>query len=385
MNRRGIALVLVLLAILVTAALAAGVLIAASTQARASGDAALALRTSEAAERGQVAAAAAWSRDSNITMPIGATAGPFVARYTDSTNSIAFATRLSRASYWISARGRAPATGVTLPIESRVGVLYTLHIPEPRLPATVSVRDSFSISGAARVDGNDAPPLWWGSLCSTPSPTVAAVAAPDTSRVCDGPCGSLGSRLTGVPPKQLDSLAASAASLIRLGSVTWTSLAAHAAHVFTGPAVVTPTPRLTSGPGTAQCDTAASDNWGDPSRATACANRFVIVHARGDLLIDGGSGQGIILGDGDVELRNGAQFFGLVLARDDVVASIGSNRVWGAVVAGDARRATSLGPGDHTAIAGGAQIVYSSCALENAFLGTAPLRREALRPWTRLY
>ncbi|MGH7693444.1 MAG: hypothetical protein ACRENH_00610, partial [Gemmatimonadaceae bacterium] len=102
MNRRGIALVLVLLAILVTAALAAGVLIAASTQARASGDASLALRTSEAAERGQVAAAAAWSRDSNITMPIGATAGPFVARYTDSTTSIAFVTRLSRVSYWIS-------------------------------------------------------------------------------------------------------------------------------------------------------------------------------------------------------------------------------------------------------------------------------------------
>lgn len=385
MNRRGIALVLVLLAILVTAALAAGVLVAASTQARASGDAILALRTSEAAERGHVAAAAAWSKDSNLTMRVGATAGPFVTGYPDSTSSSTFVTRLSRATFWISARGRAPPTGVTLPVESRVGVLYVLHVPEPLLPATVSVRDSFSITGAARVDGTDTPPPAWGALCSAPGPAIGAAAAPDTSRVCDGPCGSFASRLIGNPPKQPDSLAASPASLNQLGPVTWTSLAAHAAYVFAGPAVVTPLARLTSGPGAPQCDTLAPNNWGDPARSGPCANRFVIVHALGDLVIDGGAGQGIILGEGDVELRNGAQFFGLVLVRDDVIAAIGGNRVWGAVVAGDVRRGAGAGPGDLTVVAGSAQIVYSSCALENAFLGTAPLRREPQRSWVRLY
>ena len=382
MNRRGIALVLVLLAILVTAALAAGVLVAASTQARASGDALLSLRTTEAAEHGQIAAAAAWSRDSNLTMPVGATAGPIVSRYPDSTFSVAFVTRLSRTTYWVSARGRSPATGVALPVESRIGALYALNIPEPRLLATVSVRDSLSITGAGRVDGNDTPPPAWGPLCTALNAPIAAVAAPDTTRVCDGPCGSIGWRLTGAPPKQIDSLAGSPASLNQLGPVTWTSLAAHAGHVLPAPAIVTPAARLTSGPGAAQCDTAAADNWGDPSRVPPCANRFVIIHALGDLVIDGGAGQGVILGDGDVELRNGAQFFGLVLARDDVIATIGNNRVWGAVVAGDVRRSP---PGDLTAIAGGTQIVYSSCALETALLGTAPLRREAKRSWTRLY
>ncbi len=382
MNRRGVALVLVLLAILATAALAAGVLVAASTQARASGDALLSVRTTEAAEHGQVAAAAAWSRDSNLTMPVGATAGPFVSRYPDSTFSVAFVTRLSRTAYWVSARGRSPATGVALPVESRIGALYTLNIPEPRLAATVSVRDSLSITGSAHVDGNDTSPPAWSPICGTLDPPIAAVAAPDTTKVCDGPCGSVPSRLTGAPPKQADSLAGSAASLNLLGAVTWTSLTAHASYVLTAPAVVTPTPRLTSGPGPAQCDTAAADNWGDPSRATPCINHFVIIHALGDLVIDGGAGQGIILGEGDVELRNGAQFFGLVLTRDDVIAAIGNNRVWGAVVAGDVRRS---GPGDLTAIAGDAQIVYSSCALETALLGTAPLRREAKRSWARLY
>lgn len=382
MKRRGIAFMLVLLAILITGALAAGVLIAASTQARGSGDALRALRTSEAAERGQVATAAAWSRDSNITMMMGVTAGPFVTRYADSTTSIAFATRLSRTSYWISARGRTAGAGGTLPVESRVGVLYTLHIPEPNLTATVSVRDSLVINGAARIDGTDTPPPAWGALCATSGPTIAAVAAPDTSRVCDGACGAPTSRLTGAPPRLADSSAASAATLAQLGSVTWTSLAAHASSVYPTAAVVTPAPRLTS---PTQCDTAAAGNWGDPTRATPCANRFVIVHAMGDLLIDGGVGQGIILGEGDVELRNGAQFFGLILARDDLLTSIGANYVWGAVVAGDVRRSTGTGARDLTQIAGASQIVYSSCALETAFLGSAPLRREAKRSWTRLY
>jgi hypothetical protein len=160
----------------------------------------------------------------------------------------------------------------------------------------------------------------------------------------------------------------------QLGSATWTSLTAHATRVFSGPAMVTPGPSLT---GPAQCDTAAVANWGDPTRSGACANRFVIIHALGDLTIDGGIGQGIVLGEGDVELRNGARFFGLILARDDLIATVGPNSVWGAVVAGDARR----GNGDASVIAATSAVTYSSCAVDLSLLGSAPLRRRSQRSW----
>ncbi|MGH7713015.1 MAG: hypothetical protein ACREOG_17115 [Gemmatimonadaceae bacterium] len=382
MNRRGIALVLVLIAMLVTAALAAGVLIATSTQARASGDAQLTLRAGEAADRGQVLAATSWSPESSLTMPLGATNGPTTTLYADSTSSITWLTRLSRESFWVTSWGRGPlapaAAPSPLPIQRRVGVLYRLHVPDVRLTAALSVRDSLLVSGAAVVDGRDAAPPGWGALCGPVTGAIAAAAAPDTTRICDGPCGAVtASHLIGSPLKLLDSAAALPSALAQLGSVTWTSLAAHATYVTASPTTVTPAPRLT---GATHCDSAAVDNWGDPRRATPCRNRFVIVHARGDLVMDGGVGQGIILGEGDVELRNGAQFFGLILARDDLVALTGTgpSRIWGAAVASDRRRAN----GDVSVIAGTAAVTYSSCAVEMSLLATAPMRREVHRGWT---
>ena len=373
MNRKGVALVLVLLAMLVTAALAAGVLAATSTDARTSGDSRLAVRATEAAERGHLSLALAWSPESNLTMPQGATLSPVLRSYADSTTSTAQITRLTRGSFWLTATGRGGTAAGVLPVERRVGVLYTLHVPEPRLTAALNVRDSLLVAGAAVVSGSDTAPSAWGGFCLPGSSPVAAVAAPDTSRVCDGTCGTVGGRLVGTPPKLLDSAAALASGLTQLGSVTWTSLVAHATHVFPTSATVTPAPRLTG----AVCDTTASTNWGDPSRSTPCRNRFVIVHAVGDLVIDGGLGQGVILGEGDVELRNGAQFMGVILARDDLVALTGANQLWGAAIAGDARRA----PSDYSVIAGATAVTYSSCAVDMALLGTARLRREAQRGW----
>ncbi len=382
MNCRGVALVLVLLTMVITAALAVGVLAATSTHARASGDAQQAFRAAEAAERGNVSAAAGWNPELNVTMALGATLGPTITPFPDGTTSTAWVTRLSAGTLWITSLGRLPASGAPVAIERRVGVLYGLHVPEPRLTAAFSVRDSFAISGAARVEGNDTPPAAWGSLCGPSGPPLAAVAARDTSRVCDGTCGAPpGVRLVGAPAKLIDSTAALPGTLAQLGRVTWTSLAAHATYVLAGAASVAPGPRLTAGVTGPRCDTAAANNWGDPTRAGPCANRFVIVHARGDLLIDGGAGQGVLLADGDVELRNGAQFFGLILARDDVAGATGSNRIWGAVIAGDSR----TGNGDFSVIASGTVVTYSSCAVETALLGIATLRREALRSWTPIY
>jgi len=373
MSRKGVALVLVLLAMLVTAALAAGVLAATSTDARTSGDSRLAVRVAEAAEGGHLSLALTWSPESNLTMPQGATLGPVVRSYPDSTTSTTRITRLTRGSFWVTATGRGGTTAASLPVERRVGVLYTLHVPEPRLTAALNVRDSLLVAGSALVSGNDTAPSAWGGFCLPGSSSVAAVAAPDTSRVCDGTCGTVGTRLVGAPVKLLDSAAALASGFTQLGTVTWTSLVAHATHVYAGSATVTPAPRLT---GTG-CDTTAATNWGDPSRSTSCRNRFVIVHALGDLVIDGGIGQGVLLGEGDVELRNGAQFMGVILARDDVVALTGANQLWGAAIAGDARRVA----GDFSVIAGTTAVTYSSCAVDMALLGTARLRREAQRGW----
>ena len=76
-------------------------------------------------------------------------------------------------------------------------------------------------------------------------------------------------------------------------------------------------------------------NWGDPSTPTApCGSRFVMVRHRGELRVVGGSGQGILWVDGDLDLRGGFRFHGLVVVTGRLRVSRGGAIVHGAVVVG---------------------------------------------------
>lgn len=359
--RRGIALLLVLLALVVTALMSAGVLMATRTETRNAADGWAALRVAEAAERGVTHAALSWNPESSLTMLPGSRIGPLLRADPDSTTSTAWITRLGRASFWVSAGGRNVATGAPIPISRHVGALHVLHVPQPDLRATVTVRDSLTVSGSAIVDGTDTAPAW-GALCPAPGATIPGAAAPDTAKI-------RGNSITGAPPIVADSLAGHPATLARFGTVTWTALAAHATERYATSSTVTPGPRLTS----SACDTAAVGNWGDPARTTPCANRFVIVHAAADLVIDGGTGQGILLAEGSLDLRNGARFYGLVLARGALIVQTGGNEIYGAFISGSAAH-----------IGGGSRVAYSSCALETALMATAPLKRAQIRAWAGL-
>jgi hypothetical protein len=341
--------------------MSAGVLLASRAETRTAADAWTVLQAVEATERGVMLAAAGWNPESSLTMMLGSRVGPLRTSYPDSTASTAWITRLTPGSFWISATGRTPATGAPIPISRHIGVLHVLQLPQPDLRATVSVRDSLTVTGVATVDGNDFTPAW-GALCRPPGTAMPGAAAPDTTRITGG-------GITGTPPIVTDSLAGHPATLAQLGAVTWTALAAHASQRFTGPATVTPGPRLTSG----VCDTAATGNWGDPTRTTPCANRFVIVHAAAPLVMDGGAGQGIILAESSLELRNGARFYGLVLARGHIVAATGTNVVHGALISGASAH-----------MGGASRVAWSSCALEAALMATAPLTRAVSRSWAGL-
>ena len=56
-------------------------------------------------------------------------------------------------------------------------------------------------------------------------------------------------------------------------------------------------------------------NWGDPDRPyRPCGGYLPVRRALGDLLVEGGVGQGILLVDGDLTLAGGARYYGLILA-----------------------------------------------------------------------
>lgn len=83
----------------------------------------------------------------------------------------------------------------------------------------------------------------------------------------------------------------------------------------------TPTPAEAGG----VCDAADAWSWGDPLRPyRPCGTYFALKGRRGALTLTGGSGQGVVVVDGDIRLRSGVFLSGLVVASGVVSVAEGS-------------------------------------------------------------
>jgi hypothetical protein len=130
-------------------------------------------------------------------------------------------------------------------------------------------------------------------------------------------------------------------------------------------------PAVTDG----RCDPARQDNWGDPSATGPCASYRPVIHAEGDLTVDGGTGQGILLVDGDLQLGGGFKFDGLIIVHGELAIVGTGATLTGGVVAGDA----DLSPAEFPAT-----IRRSSCTVRRALLAAAPLVPLVERPWASI-
>ena len=135
---------------------------------------------------------------------------------------------------------------------------------------------------------------------------------------------------------------------------------------------VTLAPRVTA----ARCDVTSDASWGDPDAHSACGAYRPVVTAPGALTILGGRGQGILIADGDLELRGDAHFVGLVVAYAHVTLADDA-RITGALllandtIAADARDR--------------ARIERSTCAVARALAHAAPPRPDGAHAWAPLY
>jgi hypothetical protein len=78
----------------------------------------------------------------------------------------------------------------------------------------------------------------------------------------------------------------------------------HGAHVLPSPVIAS-----------SECVPRA-DNWGEPvSKSSPCARYVPVVFAAGDLTIDGGVGQGVLLVDGHLVIAGPFAYSGQIVAR----------------------------------------------------------------------
>jgi len=82
-----------------------------------------------------------------------------------------------------------------------------------------------------------------------------------------------------------------------------------------------------------RCDTTDRWNWGDPAGPRRpCGSVFALSGSEASVAVDGGAGQGLLVVRGDVVVRAGAEFHGIVLASGRVEV-LGTSRIYGRVVA----------------------------------------------------
>lgn len=362
-ERRGTALVLVLIAIVVLAVLSTGAILSTMQELRAAHNEQMSQRALTVAEYGLNQQLANWT-SARSTMANGAIDSSTISIASGDTASVKVM-RLNSRTFWIVSIGRTNRSSGRLEAQRQVSMLVNLSSASKTAPAVITSFSAVTIKGSAYVTGkNTNPPGWLG--CPAANDTFAVAYNPSTSISIQKPATQ------SIGGTNADPNAAIPSFYTTFGNETYASLAAKANVTTSGTQHPSPV-------GTLLTCTHNSSNWGEPSRSLGavigCQGYFPIVYSSGNLSINGNSsGQGILLVDGDLNLNGTFDYVGLIVVKGNVKAN-GNFTLYGAILAGGTMDATS----------GNSSFYYSPCGVTNALQGLSMPARTKQRAWAQIY
>jgi hypothetical protein len=356
-------------AMAILGALVTGVFFTALREQRDGRDAVHRVQALGAAEYGLAAALSpsSWRRGWNVTRRRGQISVASHAPDAGTSYSVAL-WKLNGDDFLLVSSG---AAGSAPPLASRrVALLVTLRAPVIATRAAVTAMNGVYVQDSSLVMGVDTLPDGWE--CPPPDVARPAVILPAASLFADTACTSA-LCVIGAPAVASDTLAASMDTYESFGSVQRDSIASAALQLTTDAALTDPAPSLD---GMGECDASRADNLGDPLRvlgaSSPCADYLPVLHAPGNMRIDGGAGQGLLLVDGDLTIAGGARFSGVASVRG-VLEITEASELHGAILA------------SRVIVRDGSHARYSSCAAERALRAAAePVVPEGLA-WSEMY
>jgi hypothetical protein len=375
-NERGIALAVAIFALVVIGALVAGVFFAGRLEQQTGQNTLYAMQASEVAEAGLADAVNLQTAAGMLALPIAPATNTVVntttfgGSHATSANTI---TRLTDNVFLIKALGtRTDAANSALAVRS-LGQLIRLVEAEITVNAGLTALGDVKVTGGAEVTGIDAlPPLWAAQSVDCPATADAAGVRYNNGVLTTSGNGSVhGSPASVLDPtlntsdmkKDFDKLKALATLTLTSGNPAATA------------------PAYKGNP--QKCDTSVETNWGEPTLKTdPCFSYFPIIYHNGDLKLQGGRGQGILLVEGDLAATGGMVFYGPVYVTGTLSTSGNSGqgaKFFGGVIAGN------VALDDLTKLAGGALVSYSSCAIKRALQNSATPTMLSERSWIQLY
>src|SRR6266516_2225417 len=129
------------------------------------------------------------------------------------------------------------------------------------------------------------------------------------------------------------------------------------------------------------CDISIKLNWGDGDHTQPCGAYYPIIHITGNASLSG-TGQGVLLIDGDLNLGGNFRWFGVLIVQGALKAAGGGGNKVDATVWGIA---LVRGGVDESQINGNMNFQYSKCGLTQALNGTSIVAMSRSRAWSQLY
>lgn len=287
-----------------------------------------------------------------------------VVGYSDEGRWDVTVTKLPGRNYFLSSEGTITRGGAMLNGASRrMGLAVKLVTAEIAPPAALTTQGNVSIRGGAQVTGRDVIPPDWGGICPAAADDKPGVLTDAGSSVSTSGGGSV----DGFPFAWDDDPSIDDETFTQFGDLTWDDLVAMATIRLPGGNFNGTAPSLN---GDGSCNRADANNWGDPlNPGAACGTYFPIIHINGLARIQSaGVGQGILLVEGDVDLRGSFVFHGIILSKGRFQTQGSGHRIMGGVMAQNADL-------DLEKLVGASIVQNSSCAVNRALLLNDALTR----------
>lgn len=372
-DERGIALAIAIFALVIIATLVAGTFFMARLEQRSGNSALWSMQAQEAADAGLNATVANWPTAAN-TAPLGVP--QTLATNVAMGGNIRYTTRVTKMSdqiFLVQSVGERTNAGAGVLSGMTVGRIVRMVSPNIQADAALTSKGGATVGGNSIVDGRNTTPDGW-TTCPSPMPPDKAGVRTDAASVK----GADGKHYFGDPPTQLSDAGVTDA----LFDDMFNSLLPLANKILTAGNMTGMEPSLTSG----ACNTGDVFNWGEPFRnppvmgsVAECTSYFPIMYHGGDVKVQTGRGQGILLIEGDFEVRGNFIFNGIVIAKGEVKGNGTGNKITGAVFAKNSDF------GDISSFIGDPQVRYSSCAISQVLLGAARAVPLTERSWVQLY
>jgi hypothetical protein len=374
-SRRGMAVLIALIAIVSLAVLSTGAVVGSMQEFRAGRNSMVEQRAFAVAEFGLNREVANWDRSRNLPPPVGRAIGAtdsspvYVAQGDTARVSI---TRLTDNTFWVVSVGRASIGTNLLESQRQTHLLVRLAYPAINPSGTIVTAGDITVKGSADITGINNNPAGWSQCASIPNENKFAITyAPGKTADIQKP----NMVINGI---NQSAAAADSNTYVRYGTESWNSLTSNADITINGGSWQ-PEP---SGAGSV-CDYGVMTNWGEPSRTAghiaACKDYFPIIYSQSSLSLSHGRGQGILLVNGDIRLNGNFQWYGLIIARDDINKGNGTFDLWGSVMSRNAD------VNDGNTVNGNSSFKWSKCAVESALRGSAILTRAKERSWVQMF